>query len=100
MTASNIDSNADTRFMLMEQSMKHMNDRFEQSMQHMSQSIQNLSQSMQRLESSIDGRFDKVDREIKEVYKELKSEIRSNFFWTMGVMGAFFAIVAHGLHWF
>jgi len=48
----------------------------------------------------IDLKFEKVDREIKEVHKELKGEIRSNFFWTLGVIGSVFAIVAHGLHWF
>jgi flagellar hook-associated protein FlgK len=96
----------ETRFALMEQSIQHMNQKLEQSIQHMNQkldqSIQQINQTFQRIET----RFDKLDDEIKEVkvdvndvQKELKSEIRSNFFWTLGVIGAFIAVMAHGFHW-
>ncbi|WP_028387911.1 DUF2951 family protein [Legionella fairfieldensis] len=89
MAGTIVNHSEETRFALMEQSMNHM------------------TQSLQRLEIKIDQQFEKVDRDIKdvkqdvkEVQKELKGEIRSNFFWTLGLIGTVFAVMAHGLHWF
>jgi hypothetical protein len=59
------------------------------------QSIQHMTLTLQRFEI----RFDKIDDEIKAVKIELKSEIRSNFFWTLSVIGTVLGIVAHGFHW-
>lgn len=85
MAGTIVNHSEETRFALMEQSINHMN------------------QTLQRFET----RFDKIDNEIKdvrqdvkEVQKELKGEIRSNFFWTLGLIGTVFAVMAHGLHWF
>lgn len=86
----------ETRFALMEQSIQHMN----QSLQRLESSLEGRFNKIDDRFDKIDHRFEQVDREIKEVQKELKGEIRSNFFWTLGVIGAVFAAVAHGLHWF
>lgn len=86
----------ETRFALMEQSIQHMS----QSLQRLDSSLESRFNKIDDRFDKIDLRFEKVDREIKEVHKELKGEIRSNFFWTLGVIGSVFAIVAHGLHWF
>lgn len=89
----------ETRFALMEQSINHMNQNFDQSMVHINQkldsSIQQINQTLNRFEA----RFDKLDEEIKDTKKELKGDIRANFFWTLGVIGAMFGIMAHGFHW-
>lgn len=88
--------NQETRFALMEQSIQHMT----QSVQRLETSLESRFNKIDDRFDKIDARFEKVDHEIKEVHKELKGEIRSNFFWTLGVIGTVFGIVAHGLHWF
>jgi uncharacterized protein Yka (UPF0111/DUF47 family) len=79
----------ETRFALMEQSINHMNQNFDSSINH-------INQTLERFER----RFDNIDNEIKETKKELKGEIRSNFFWTLGVIASILAVVARGFHWF
>ncbi len=69
----------------MEQSLGHMGEKLDQSLGH-------INQTLERFEK----RFDKIDDEIKEV----KRDVKSNFIWTLGVIGAVLGVVAHGFHWF
>ena len=56
----------------------------------------------------IERRLDNIDQEIKTTKKELKSEMRSNFFWTLGLIfgiyatafGVLLGAVGKAYHWF
>ncbi len=87
MTATPIEQpyNNETRFALMEQSIVHLGNKLDQSLYH-------INQTLERFEK----RFDRIDDEIKSI----KSDVRANFFWTLGVIGAVLGVVAHGFHWF
>lgn len=97
----------DTRFALMEQSIHHMNQKMDSSIQQMNHNLEQFTQQINQTLQRFENRFDKIDNEIKgikkdvgDVQKELKGEIRSNFLWTLGVIGAVLGVVAHGFHWF
>lgn len=55
-------------------------------------SISHIDETLSRFEK----RFDKIDGQFDKLEKEMKGDFR----WTLTVIAALGAIMAHGFHWF
>ena len=60
------------------------------------QAILNIEKRLDTSFASMDSTFNRIDKRMDHLEKEM----RANFYWLLGVIGALGLIMAHGFKWF